>query len=559
MKYPRSPRVLRCVAGAAVATLAAPGALAETRSIDGTGNNLSASPWGSASQQLLRFGPEEYGDGMNTMGGASRPNPRTISNAIFAQSGSMTNSYGLTDWVWQWGQFVDHDIDLTPVGGEFAPIIVPPGDPTFAPGSMIPFTRSFGDPTTGSDMSNPRQQMNNITSWIDGSNVYGSDTTLATDLRDPMGGGRLFMVNHSTGQLLPKDGGGQFLAGDERAGEQIGLTSSHTLFARQHNEWADQLAAANPGWSDEQLYQGARKIIGAQMQIITYNEWLPSLINTADPAVASLLDYTGYDDSVNPNVSNEFASALFRIGHTMLSPELRRLENDGNSIVEGSILLQDAFFNPTAIEDEGGISPVLKGLAAQQMQNIDAKIVDGVRNFLFEGGSGGLDLASLNINRGRDHGLCDYNTMRTMFGLPAVTSFSEITSDAALAAELEGLYGSVDDIDLWVGALSEDHASGAALGMLTQLGIAEQFGRLRTADRFYYEMDTDMMDATSLAAILDTLGMTIGDLEAIKLSDILRGVGEVENIQDNVFLIPTPGAGVALLAGIGLVSRRRRR
>ena len=67
--------------------------------------------------------------------------------------------------------------------------------------------------------------------------------------------------------------------------------------------------------------------------------------------------------------------------------------------------------------DEGGIAPVLRGLAAQVQQSVDTQIVPDVRNFLFgPPGAGGLDLASLNIQRGRDHGLSDYNSMREASG-----------------------------------------------------------------------------------------------------------------------------------------------
>ncbi len=72
-----------------------------------------------------------------------------------------------------------------------------------------------------------------------------------------------------------------FLAGDIRANEQVGLTSVHTLFMREHNRLADLIKAVDPGLSDEDIYQKARKIVGAQMQIITYNEFLPALLGDA--------------------------------------------------------------------------------------------------------------------------------------------------------------------------------------------------------------------------------------------------------------------------------------
>ena len=82
---------------------------------------------------------------------------------------------------------------------------------------------------------------------------------------------------------------------------------------------------------------------------------------------------------------------------------------------------------------------------------------------------GGLDLAAINIQRGRDHGLPDYNQARVDFGLAPVAVFSDITSDAAMQAELQSLYGSVNDVDVWIGALAEDHLPGAIVGELLTL------------------------------------------------------------------------------------------
>ncbi|MEZ6079368.1 MAG: peroxidase family protein [Pirellulaceae bacterium] len=134
------------------------------------------------------------------------------------------------------------------------------------------------------------------------------------------------------------------------------------------------------------------------------------------------------------------------------------------------------------------IDTLLKYEASTQAQEVDLEVVDSLRNALFgPPGSGGLDLAALNIRRGRDHGLSDYNTTRQAYGLRAVNSFAEITSDVDLQDKLEPLYGDVNNIDLWVGLLAEDHVRGSSVGELTQTIIVDQFGRLRVGDRFWYE------------------------------------------------------------------------
>ena len=160
-----------------------------------------------------------------------------------------------TDFLWQWGQFLDHDIDLTESNtSEPFFITVPSGDPWFDPldtGTLqMPFFRSMSDIFTGTDPSNPRQQLNGITAFIDASNVYGSDPQRAAALRTNDGTGRLKV---SDGDFLPYNidglpnapGNGPefFLAGDVRANEQVALTAMHTLFVREHNRLADQIRA----------------------------------------------------------------------------------------------------------------------------------------------------------------------------------------------------------------------------------------------------------------------------------------------------------------------------
>ena len=154
---------------------------------------------------------------------------------------------------------------------------------------------------------------------------------------------------------------------------------------------------------------------------------------------------------MNPGIANEFSTAAFRFGHSMLGDDVEFLDNNGQPVAD-EVELSQAFFNPPLVT-QNGIDPILKYLASDPASEIDTKVVDSVRNFLFgPPGSGGLDLASLNIQRGRDHGLADYNTVRAAYGLPKVTSFAQITSDPQLQAQLKQLYGSVNNIDLWVGA-----------------------------------------------------------------------------------------------------------
>src|SRR5205807_148423 len=160
-----------------------------------------------------------------------------------------------------------------------------------------------------------------------------------------------------------------------------------------------------------------------------------------------------------------FSTAAFRLGHSLLAPDVQFLNPDGSTAF-APVSLANSFFNPPVLEANGA-DPILKYLATDNAQEIDNKIVPELQNFLFgPPGAGGFDLASLNIQRGRDHGLADYNTTRAAYGLPRVTSFAQITSNPALAAQLQSLYGNVNNIDLWVGGLAEDHVPGGSVGPL---------------------------------------------------------------------------------------------
>lgn len=491
--------------------------------IDGTGNNVQHTDWGSAGSDFLRTAPADYTDGISTPAGADRPSARDVSNAISDQGDDdILNNRGMSAMIYAWGQFIDHDLDLSASGTtEPLPIPVPTGDPQFDPQSTgtqtIPFTRSGFDPATGT--TTPRQQVNKITARLDGSMIYGSDAATAASLRTFEGG----KLKTSDGDLLPLDANGSFQAGDVRANENPELTSLHTLFVREHNRIAGEIAAANPGLDDESIYQQARGLVIAEIQVITYRQWLPDLLGPG-----ALTPYRGYNANVNPGIANEFATAAFRMGHSLLGSDIEFLDNNGMPTAD-EVSLSQAFFNPDLVKTNG-IDPILKYLASDPSSEVDTKVVDSVRNFLFgPPGSGGLDLASLNIQRGRDHGLADYNSIRAAYGLPRVTSFAQITSDTEVQSKLEQLYGNVDNVDAWVGMLAENHVRGGSVGPTLRAVISDQFERLRDGDRFWYQRVYS--------------GKVRNMLEHTTLADIIRRNTGDSNLQKDVFLFKASISG----------------
>ncbi|TWU03418.1 peroxidase [Neorhodopirellula pilleata] len=510
----------------------------EVRSIDGTGNNVENPNLGSTREQLIRIADADYADGISEPAGTDRPSAREISNELSEFDGETFSDRNLSAFIYVWGQFIDHDFGLTEEAdvGESFDIEVPTGDPLFDPtGSgeaTIPLTRSEFDETTGTSTDNPREQINRLTAFIDGSQVYGSDQATADGLRT-FEGGRLVITDDG---LLPLGDDGRVLAGDVRASENVALTSVQTLFVREHNRLADEIEAADPTLSDEAIYQQARAIVIGEIQAITYNEFLPALLGNR-----AISRYDGYDASVNPQLATEFSTAAFRFGHSTLNDDVGFFDNEGRDLFD-EIELKDAFF-ASSLLDETGIDSVLKYEASAQAQEIDLEVVDSLRNFLFgPPGAGGLDLVALNIQRGRDHGLNDYNSTRKAYGLDAVDSFADITSDTELQGKLETLYGDVNNIDLWVGLMAEDHVRGASVGELTQTIIADQFERIRDGDRFYYE---NVFEGRELRAIDNTT-----------LADVIERNTNVKGLQDNVFFMQAEVRGTVTAVAVEPASSR---
>jgi hypothetical protein len=521
----------------------------ENRTYDGTSNNLSNPEWGAAKENFTNYMENGFADLISEPGGQNRENARTISNAIGSQTVFIANELELSDFVWGWGQFIDHDVNLN--DDDFldpSDISVPACDPMFDPNCTgvvkIRMFRSLSDPNSGSDPGNPRKHINEVTSYIDGSGVYGSDQERANWLRTFVGG----KLKTSSGGLLPwntVDGEYDsaldplapfmvldgfplpekfFIGGDVRINEQPGLICYHTLLVKEHNRICDELKIEHPTWSDEEVFQRARKIVGALIQAITYEEFLPTIGVT-------LSSYNGYDSGLKANVLNTFSAAGYRFGHTMVNGRLVRYDEDGSDWSFGSVDLRDAFFNPLIIKNEGGLEPFFRGMAAQEHQLVDPLIMDDIRNFLFgPPGAGGLDLLSINLARARERGLPDYNTVREGLLLAPHENFASLTSDPALNDALQSVYPSINDVDPWIGFMSEDHFANSIVGEGLGEMLKLQFEFLRDGDRYYYENDPDL---------------TQDEVEAIKnttLSEILLRNTEIVTLQENVFIAEPRGS-----------------
>ena len=487
--------------------------LNQFRPIGGSGNNL-ANPAlnpvpGSAE---IALAPLNFADSNNDL--VAGPNPRTISNVIAGGTGANgsngeTNDPVLSAWLYVFGQFVDHDLDLEETLPTSAAInvVVAPGDPTFPGGFVIAMNRATRNAGTNTIV-------NTTAGYLDLSQIYGSTAAVAASLQNADG----TLTNSMNGLYLPVVNNA-FVTGDPRVMENPELTALSTLFMREHNFWVHTLTAQHPTWTGSQFYNMAKAITTAEYQNVIYTEYLPHLIGPV------ITPYAGYNSTINPQVTQEFAGAAFRMGHSQISDTQEGLSNTG-SVVFTEPLAQ-AFFNTPAIDESDGVESILRSLGADYAQATDVYTVPTLRNMLVANLVGGdvdeIDLIAIDIQRERDIGLGTLNQTRAALGMQPYASFAQLTADAVLQQNLQAVYGSIDGVDVFMGGLAEAHAPGAAVGPTFQAIISDQFRRLRDGDRFFWQ--NEGFDLQTAATIAST---TLADM-------VMRNTGTT-NLQPDVFV-----------------------
>ncbi|XP_076465634.1 dual oxidase 2-like isoform X2 [Babylonia areolata] len=541
--------------------------------------------------ELLRRSPPAYSDGVFEPSGPNRPNPFRISDTAHAGDsgqGSVQNRTAMLVFFGQ--QLVEEIMDVQRPGcpREFFNIPVPPGHP-YNPGDRddlhMPFLRSRYNQRGGHSPNNPRQQLNEITPYIDGNLMYGAGKAVADAVRSFSGGRlaardetapirdslpvsndiRLPMANPPS----PRDHTLRpvsrfYRLGNPRGLENPFLLSFGVLWFRYHNYWAARLQAEHSDWGDERLFDEARKRVIAQYQKLVFKDWLPEWLGREffDPHTDySYYDgtknpYNGYDPNVHPGISQEFQTAALRFGHTLVPSGVFTRKNDASCAatraelekgpsagheVLGLRLCNSYWVSQEAIEDpQLGVDSLFLGLAFTKAEKEDRVIVSDLRGEVF----GPLDwsrrdLAALNIQRGRDHGLPGYNDVRQAYGLPRKASWRDIADQSGSTAyvddltqaldRLQALYGgsqAPDELDVFTGGLMESTEKGP--GELFRAVTIDQFLRIRHGDRFWYENR-----ANGLLTEDD-----VREIESTSLRDILLAVTNIpaSSLQDNVFV-----------------------
>jgi len=523
------------------------------RTPNGVCNNLRHPEWGSTGQQLVRLIPPDYKDGRQEPRGGltsrSLPNPRWMSQKNHPDEDMPDSRY--TNMVMQFGQFLDHDITLTPKNDELNccktssldpqcfPIPIPPRDRFYSWVNLTATCMNLVRSTPVCQQS-VRQQFNRLTSFVDASNVYGSSREHAAVLRRYKGG--LLASNDVTNQLPTKEALNlrpnkrllrpetqkDFVAGDERANEHPFLTSLHVLFMREHNRIAKELGLLLPQHlqTDEIIYQETRLLVIAEMQNIVYGEYLPTILGAKYMKKYGLLveEVSKYDPNVDPNIINSFASAAMRFGHSMINSMFmlvsQRKPRNQDKMVTWFWRLREIFDGQKVNGDRLPLENMLEGLINQMPQTCDAFFSSEITNHLFQKNDRrqnfGLDLLAINIQRGRDHGLPSYNSYRKFCGLSKLSSWKKRPSELEQSywLKLKDVYEKVDDIDLMVGGVAEVNVRGGAVGPTFACIIGDQFRRLRYGDRHFYTHNSKINYASGLSNVAKSfiLKRTLGDV-----------------------------------------------
>ncbi|XP_078657992.1 dual oxidase 1-like isoform X1 [Branchiostoma floridae x Branchiostoma belcheri] len=551
---------LTCIILQQACRTAAGGPHVEMPLCDGWYNNAAHPDYGSTGMPLSRDLPPAYSDDAYRPSGPDRPNPRLVSRALVKHLANTATDTGRTVLCVFFGQHVVDDIaDVRSIAcpAEYSNIALQPGDPLHSSAEsdstekIMPFQRAVYRAGTGTSANNPRQQVNAATSWLDGSAIYGVSEAWQDRLRSFVNGS----LRASHGGKLPDTNAmglpmqnlpspkyqrihkpdNLYALGNVRGNENPFLLAVSTAWNRWHNHWAHRIHTQHPDWTDDQVFQQAKRWVVATYQNIVSYEWLPAFINdTVEP-------YTGYNRFVDPSPSNVFTAAAMRYGHSMVPSAVFKRNSSGDAM---AIRTCNTYWNvEDVIQTAEDVDGLLSGMAGQ--------IADGGRNIVSEDLQGFLygpltfsrrDLVAMDIQRGRDHGLPDYNTACREYGIPPLRNWTDIKvvnpklTDEMLS-DLSTLYGSVDRLDVWVGGMLAGAGAGAP-GQLYRTIIKQQFLRLRDADRFWFENS-------------QTSGFSddeLNTIRGIKFKDILSHVTDVPSaqLQDDVFFWKNDGNGSPL-------------
>lgn len=472
---------------------------------------------------------------------------------------STPNAFGGTALLTAFGQYFDHGLDFINKGAPGNVSIGSPSFPISAPrANIVPGTGVDPDgiPNNGDEIA--AQYINDTSPFVDQNQAYGSHDAItdllrqwvvgpdgqprqtayllkgavdstgrfnlptlddiranyrimtngqeltAEDISNYDGTGQPLLIDFipvfktdpvSGQQVLDLDAiGHNYVVGDGRGNENVMLTSIHTIWERNHNHWVDRLKeSTNGAWTEQEYFEAARIMNIAEYQRVVFTEFAQAMAGGLDGGETDESNdhgFEGYDPTVDASISLEFAQAAYRFGHSMLNETVSYVDADG---VLKTISLVDAFLSPNTLASLG-VDALLLGAASTPHQAIDVDVVNALRNQLV---GRPLDLAALNIFRGRDVGIPPFNTVRAeLYEKTGIASLRPYTgwadfqarnnlTDAALLQLKTAYPDGFESVDLWVGGLSEKPRHGQ-LGSTLGYIFLDQLNRLQHGDRLYY-------------------------------------------------------------------------
>jgi hypothetical protein len=542
------------------------------RYIDGSCNNLINTWWGKSETPFSRFLPNNYNDNVEEprklgVHGYPLPNARLVAlNVHFP----LKKDYDLDpEWVSLFtffGQFLDHDITLTASSPDSydsnkplsckcnsknpncIKIPTPKGDYVNEDQSCMAIARSSSSFSSFNCRIGYREQLDLSTSWMDLSQVYGSSPEGSDKLRTFTNGRLLSRSGDKYGEFLPLENL-NYVCGDRRCSENIVLQSIQTLFLREHNRIATILAHLNKDWDDERLFQETRIIAIAQYQMILFNEFIPQVIGYEFARSYDLLPYgqdkyfLNYDSYSYPNIYNEFATAAFRYGHTLVPTFVSKISSY-NKVVDTLSFKQWLAPPIGQQENKDGYNQLIRGCIWDPMGLPDSHMTEGIfdhinevkpknRNYM-SADFYRLSLPAVNIARGRDHGLAPYNQYRYECDLKYAYSFDDLSSEMSpeTILNLAKTYRSVKDIDLWTGGISEKPVKGGVVGPTFACILAKQFQALKVGDRFYFENGHDKNTRLTM--------LQLNAIKRVTMARLICDNSNVDYVQIDPFRLPVP-------------------
>jgi hypothetical protein len=509
------------------------------RTLDGTWNDLERPFMGSAGARFGRNMMPLLPQAQPNLDTLMVPNPREVSRKLFTRhDDEMKEVPFLNLLAAAWIQFNVHDwFNHTKHSSEMWAIPLAKDDPFRKRGRRAMYVRKTQlDPTRQPHEANLPVHQNEVTHWWDGSQIYGSNKATSDRLRS-FEGGRLAMARN--GMLPTADDG--FEDTGFRENWWVGLSLMHNLFAKEHNQIADMLAAAYPDWTDQQIFDKARMINAAVIVKIHTIEWTPAILPNAVLDLGMNSNWSGINQYFDPpipadkvppalspvvhgiagnkrdlkvypssaelqavgvpaakadeiaktfqgevpySLTEEFVS-VYRL-HALL-PDYVKLHEIGEGRRGSRTLKQTRDGKARDLQERVGMANLMYSFGIEHPGQIVLNNFPKLLQNLKVPGLGHLDIGAIDVLRDRERGVPRYNEFRRQLNLRPLASIDELTDDEELRAAIKSVYGDdIEAVDPLVGFMAEGtRPTGFGFGeTMFQVFIVMATRRIQ-ADRFY--------------------------------------------------------------------------